>query len=201
LFGAETLIAFDILRIENGKAAEHWDNLQVPPTQTASGRSMTDGSVEIVDFEKTEENKAFVERFWTEVFVLGLVEKLAEFISSEPGAFIQHDPLITDGIDGLAEALKTFAENGKLYSYTKIHKILGEGNFVFSMSEGKIGEVPSAFFDLVRVENGKIVEHWNTVMEIPNQWAHENGSNIFTNLITDYWFRFNSCMNGHSVKF
>ena len=39
-FGAETQVAFDIFRVEDGKLAEHWDNLQpaVPADQTASGQ-------------------------------------------------------------------------------------------------------------------------------------------------------------------
>lgn len=44
-FGAPTLVSFDVFRIEDGILVEHWDNLQAPPAETASGRSMTDGAM------------------------------------------------------------------------------------------------------------------------------------------------------------
>jgi len=43
------------------------------------------------------------------------------------------------------------------------------------MSEGTFGGAPTAFFDLFRVDNGKIVEHWDIISEIPDEMAHENG--------------------------
>ena len=60
LFGAETLVAFDVFRVEDGKLAEHWDNLQVPGAPNASGRTMVDGETEVRDLDKTAENKALV---------------------------------------------------------------------------------------------------------------------------------------------
>lgn len=43
------------------------------------------------------------------------------------------------------------------------------------MSEGTFGEAPTAYYDLLRVENGLIVEHWDVIQEIPAQMAHDNG--------------------------
>ena len=57
-FGADTMAAFDVFRVSEGKVAEHWDNLQPVPETTVSGRGMTDGPTEIIDLDKTEENKA-----------------------------------------------------------------------------------------------------------------------------------------------
>lgn len=34
-------------------------------------------------------------------------------------------------------ALKYFADNGLTMQYDELHKVLGEGNFVLTMSEGK----------------------------------------------------------------
>ncbi len=48
--------------------------------------------------------------------------------------------------------------------YTKNHLLLGQGNFVLEVSEGSFGSNPTAYYDLFRVENGKIAEHWD-VME------------------------------------
>lgn len=45
------------------------------------------------------------------------------------------------------------------------------------MSEGKFGGKPTAYYDLFRVENNKIVEHWDVLETIPakDQWKNKNG--------------------------
>jgi hypothetical protein len=40
-------------------------------------------------------------------------------------------------------------------------RTVAEGNFVFAASEGTFGGKPTAFFDLFRVDNGKVAEHWD----------------------------------------
>ena len=53
--------------------------------------------------------------------------------------------------------------------YDKVHKILGEGNFVLVASEGTFGGKHTAFYDLFRVANGKIAEHWDCTKREPFQ--------------------------------
>ncbi len=62
--------------------------------------------------------------------------------------------------------------------YQKLHMVVGEGNFVLAVSEGKFGKGdPTAFYDLFRLENGLIVEHWDVITTIPpkSEWKNENG--------------------------
>ena len=71
-----------------------------------------------------------------------------------------------------------FLENNLLLQYNKIHKVLGEGNFVLTLSEGKFGKGNHvAYYDLFRVEAGKFVEHWDIIETIPVQaeWKNNNG--------------------------
>ncbi len=175
MFGAPTLVSFDVLRVEDGVLAEHWDNLQAPPTTTASGRSMTDGPTEITDRDKTTENKAIVEGFVTDVFLGGDLSKAADYIIAEPGAYLQHNPLVPDGLDAVGAAFAQLAAAGQGLSFSDLHLIVAEGNFVFTITEGAMGDVPTAFFDLWRVEDGKIVEHWDTIEAIPDEMVHDNG--------------------------
>jgi predicted SnoaL-like aldol condensation-catalyzing enzyme len=49
------------------------------------------------------------------------------------------------------------------------HKVIGEGNFVLSISEGNHGKKPTAFYDLFRLDQGKIVEQWSVSQEIPQE--------------------------------
>lgn len=177
LFGAETLVAFDVFRVQDGQLAEHWDNLQPPRAETASGRSMTDGPTEVTDLDQTEANRALIEDFTQTVLIGGAFDRLPEYIVSEPGAYQQHNPDLADGLDGLSAGFAALAEAGQAITYTKVHSIVAEGNFVFTMSEGTMGETSTAFFDLFRIEDGMIVEHWDTIDAIPpdEEMAHDNG--------------------------
>lgn len=174
-FGAESLVAFDIFRVEDGKLAEHWDNLQpaVPADQTASGRSMTDGPTEVTDHHKTAANKTLVTNFIDAVLYGKAPETITDYIS--PDNYAQHNPLVADGLDGLGAALQAMADAGTPMSYKETHIVVAEGNFVFAASEGYLGDQHTAFFDLFRVEDDKIVEHWDTLSPIPTEFAHENG--------------------------
>jgi hypothetical protein len=53
----------------------------------------------------------------------------------------------------------------------------GEGNFVLVVSEGAFAGKPTAFYDLFRVDNGKIAEHWDTIETIlpKESWKNSNG--------------------------
>lgn len=169
-------IGFDIFRYEDGKIVEHWDNLQETPTgPNPSGHTMTDGPTEPEDLEQTEENKQLVRQFVEDILVNGHLDKLADYYDGDH--YIQHNPQIADGLTGLGQALQFMAEHGITMRYDKIHKVLGEGNFVLVVSEGSFSEQPTAFFDLFRVENGKIAEHWDTLETIPpeTEWQNQNG--------------------------
>lgn len=174
-FGADEIAAFDVFRIEDGKLAEHWDNLQPVPAETASGRTMFDGPTQVTDLELTAANKAHVEGFIQDVFLDGNVQNAGNYIVSEPGAYMQHNPLVGDGLDQLAAAFAFLEENGQGFSFSEVHMVVAEGNFVFTMTEGAMGDVPTAFFDLWRLEDGMIVEHWDTIETIPDEMVHDNG--------------------------
>lgn len=168
-------IGFDIFRFENGLIVEHWDNLQETATETASGRSMIDGPAEVKDLDKTEENKALIKNLLNDVFFGANPEKITEYISTEQ--YDQHNPGVKDGLAGLGEALATLAEAGMPMVYEKNHIILGEGNFVLSVSEGIFMNEKVSFYDLFRIENSKVVEHWDTIekMTLASEAKNDNG--------------------------
>lgn len=167
-FGANQVVAFDLWRVEDGKVAEHWDSIIPVYKETASGRSQTDGATEVTDVEKTDVNKKLVERFVREVLISEDFSKMSTYIRD--GVYAQHNPVVEDG----PEALQRVISKSGLKNH-KIHRVVGEGNFVLTQSEGDWDGTPYAIYDLFRVEDGFIVEHWDVLQEIPSEMAHENG--------------------------
>jgi len=168
--------AFDIFRFEAGKIVEHWDNLAEITPPNPSGRTQLDGETSITDLDKTAANKALIKGFVTDVLINGEADKLTDYVN--PTKYLQHNSGIADGLDGLGAALQYFAANNLLLQYDKIHQVLGEGNFVLTVSEGKFGSGDHvAYYDLFRLEAGKIVEHWDIIETIPAKadWKNDNG--------------------------
>jgi len=169
-------IGFDVFRFENGLIVEHWDNLQEKPSApNPSGRTMIDGPTKPAAGANTSASKALVAGFVDDILVHGRMEKLTSYLSTE--TYHQHNPAIADGLSGLGEALAAMAKAGITMKYTRVHKVLGEGDFVLTMSEGFFGGKHVAFYDLFRVQGGRIVEHWDTIEAIPpqEQWKNRNG--------------------------
>ena len=169
-------IGFDVFRFEDGKIVEHWDNLQAKPnTPNPSGHTMLDGSTQIVDLDKTEANKTLVSQFVNDILVNGKMDKIGNYITADH--YTQHNPQIADGLSGLGKALEYMASQGVSMTFSKVHKVLGEGNFVLTISEGTFAGNHTSFYDLFRVEQGKIVEHWDVIETIPakEEWKNNNG--------------------------
>ncbi len=171
-------IGFDIFRYENGLIVEHWDNLQDTPAHpNPSKHSMIDGPTAVADLDKTDANKRLVEGFVQDILVNGRMEKLAGYFDGDH--YIQHNPQIADGLSGLGSALEAMAKQGITMTYERVHQVLGQGNFVLTVSEGRLGGAHTSFYDLFRVENGRIAEHWDTIETIAPQSDWKNGNGKF----------------------
>ncbi|MGX1852353.1 nuclear transport factor 2 family protein [Streptomyces sp. NPDC055299] len=172
-FGPQPLVAFDLFRVDaNGKLAEHWDALTPLVADTAAGRSQTDGPAAPSDLDTTEANRALVTEFAEKVLKGADYSVLTDYISTE--TYLQHNPEAADGLDGFGAAAAKWAEQGKNLVYRTVHKIVAEGDFVLLQSEGEFG-VPVVYWDLFRVADGKIVEHWDVIAPIPAELPHSNG--------------------------
>lgn len=171
-------VGFDIFRFEEGLIVEHWDNLAEITPPNASGRTQLDGTTAITDLDKTEQNKAMVKNFVTDVLMKGEGDKTTVYVSTEE--YLQHNSAVADGLDGLGAALQYFADNNLVMEYDTIHKVLGEGNFVLTVSEGKFGKGDhTSYYDLFRVADGKIVEHWDVIETIAPEDQRKNNNGKF----------------------
>ena len=61
--------------------------------------------------------------------------------------------------------------------YDTIHQVLAQGNYVLAVSEGTFGGAPTSYYDLWRIENGKVTEHWDVMETIAERdtWQNQNG--------------------------
>ena len=74
-------------------------------------------------------------------------------------------------------ALTALAEQGIQMIYDTVHQVLAQGNYVLAVSEGTFGGAPTSYYDLWRVENGKVAEHWDVMETIAAKetWQNQNG--------------------------
>jgi predicted SnoaL-like aldol condensation-catalyzing enzyme len=165
-FGGPT---FDMFRVEGGRLVEHWDAAAVGPGPNASGRSALDGDSVVRDVEQSGSNEALVLEFVERVLVNGAHEAIGQYVSP---ALIEHDPESSDGSDAYVVNLQDRA-----VTYRQVHHAIGDGNLVFVLSEGAVGATDVAHYDLFRVEDTLIVEHWNGRRNVPA--STQSGLGIF----------------------
>ncbi|WP_251178998.1 nuclear transport factor 2 family protein [Adlercreutzia agrestimuris] len=175
--GAGDQVAFDIFRFnEDGKIAEHWDNLaDLASEPNPAGRTQIDGVTEASEKDKTEANRAVVEDFLVDVMQGKHPEKTAKYFDGD--TYLQHNTGIADGLSGLGAALEALGKQSIAMVYDTTHMVLADGNMVLAVSEGTFAGEPTSYYDLWRVENGKITEHWDVMETIanPDTWANDNG--------------------------
>jgi predicted SnoaL-like aldol condensation-catalyzing enzyme len=89
--------------------------------------------------------------------------------------YIQHNPNAADGAEGFRE-LFTFM--GKEYPKfrVEIKRVFVEGDMVAVHVRSANGPTPNgeAGVDIFRLEDGKIVEHWDVIQPIPDSIPHGN---------------------------
>jgi predicted SnoaL-like aldol condensation-catalyzing enzyme len=89
--------------------------------------------------------------------------------------YIQHNPTAVDGRAGLEAWLKDF----KL-AYpnlrAEVKRVIAEGDYVVLHVNGINGPNPNgaAVIDIFRLENGKVVEHWDVIQDIPAEVLNDN---------------------------
>ena len=168
-------VAFDIFRFdENGKIAEHWDNLAAKAEPNPSGHTQIDGTLEKKDVNK-EETREVVSNFVRDVLRGENLDKLTSYFEGDN--YIQHNISIADGLSGLGAALEALGKQGIRMIYDKTYFVLADGDYALAVSEGTFGGIPTSYYDLFRVENGKIAEHWDVMETIAAKetWQNQNG--------------------------
>lgn len=118
------------------------------------------------------DNKQMVEYFWNEVFNKHNTSVIDNMIAPD---YIQHNPGFQDGRqafeDGIEGFLKEFPQ-----SKAEIKHAGADGDLVFIHNHIALNDADrgQATVDIFRVKDGKIVEHWDVIQDIPEKAENNN---------------------------
>lgn len=123
-----------------------------------------------------KKNLNLVLNFYNEAFGQHDVSAVDRYVSS---GYIQHNPHVPDGLQGLKDFLVPFNANKKKGPVDIRHSAAME-DFVWLhvKTTGFKGE-PWAIVDIYRIEDGKIAEHWDVIQEIPPMSESKNSHPMF----------------------
>lgn len=116
-----------------------------------------------------------MEDFLYDVMQGNNLDKTPDYFDGD--TYIQHNTGIADGLSGLGAALEALGKQGIQMIYDQTYQVLADGNYGLAVSEGSFGGAHTSYYDLFRVENGKIVEHWDVMETIADKstWQNQNG--------------------------
>ena len=119
-----------------------------------------------------EANRAAVLAFYEK----GLNQKDADAALAYVGnRYVQHNPNAPDGPDGFRKFIGFLREKFPS-SHSEVKRSFVDGDFVILHvhSVREPGSRGRAIVDIFKLENGKIVEHWDVVQDIPENPANNN---------------------------
>jgi predicted SnoaL-like aldol condensation-catalyzing enzyme len=157
-FMGKRMAVIDLYRLEHGQLAEHWDAGQLQPEYENTLITMTNGIAVIEDAADAQSNKEIIQQFYNDVLIQGNLSDAKEYFTP---AFIEHN------------TAKGLVDNPSVE--IKVHKVIGEGNFVLTQCECKAGDKTIAQYNIFKMEEDKIAEHWSVEQEVPETMAHPNG--------------------------
>ncbi len=120
-----------------------------------------------------EKNKQTVMAFYQAALNEKDINKAIQFIGDR---YIQHNPNAADGVQGL-RAYVQFLREKFPDSQSNIKRIIAEGDYI-TLHVHALREKNTrgfAIIDIFKLENNKIVEHWDVIQEIPEKSANDNG--------------------------
>jgi predicted SnoaL-like aldol condensation-catalyzing enzyme len=118
--------------------------------------------------QKLIDNKKMVAEFYQELFGDKNIEAIDKYIGDE---YIQHNPLLPDGKEVLKNAFSQWFKDAPK-DKIDIRHLSADGDLVYIHTRAKFGNKVSSVLDIFRIENGKIVEHWDVIQEVPEKSAN-----------------------------
>jgi predicted SnoaL-like aldol condensation-catalyzing enzyme len=117
-----------------------------------------------------ESNKKIVIEFYQELFGDKNIDAINKYIGDK---YIQHNPGLPDGKEALINAAEVWFKDAPKEKVDFQH-IAADGDLVVLHVRSKSGPKVRAVVDIFRIENGKIVEHWDVIQEVPDKSANDH---------------------------
>jgi predicted SnoaL-like aldol condensation-catalyzing enzyme len=124
------------------------------------------------DAKRMEDNKKNVVQFYEAAINKKDFDAAVKYIGSR---YTQHNPRAADGPDGLKAFLAYLRDKFPDY-HSEIKRVFADGDFVIVHVHNvpTPGSRGNAIVDIYKLEDGKIVEHWDVRQEIPETSANSN---------------------------
>jgi predicted SnoaL-like aldol condensation-catalyzing enzyme len=124
------------------------------------------------DASQMDANKKVVVEFYDAAINQKNFEAASKFLGPR---YTQHNPRAADGPEGLKAFLAFLREKFPDY-HSEIKRVFADGDYVILHVHNvpTAGSRGNAIIDIFKLENGKIVEHWDVRQEIPEQAANAN---------------------------
>ncbi|MEV5498520.1 nuclear transport factor 2 family protein [Nonomuraea fuscirosea] len=118
-------------------------------------------------------NKQTVLDFYEAAFNEKDFDTVAELVGDK---YTQHNPQIADGPDGLQARLRHLKETFPALR-VEVRRLLAEDDYVVGhvYAVREPGQRGTAIMDIFRLEDGKLIEHWDVMQEIPAEALNPNG--------------------------
>ena len=125
------------------------------------------------DARQMEENKKIVAAFYDAAVNQKDFEKASQYLGAR---YTQHNPLAADGREGF-KGFITFLKDKFPNNRSEIKRIFADGDYVIVHVHAvrEPGTRGNAIVDIFKLENGKVVEHWDVRQDIPEKAANDNG--------------------------
>jgi predicted SnoaL-like aldol condensation-catalyzing enzyme len=122
---------------------------------------------------KLASNKQTVLDFYEAAFNNKDVDAALRLIADR---YAQHNPLIADGVDGLQARLSYLKDQFPALR-VEVKRLVAEDDYVVAQVHAVRvpGQRGTAIIDIFKLEDGKLVEHWDVLQEIPEEALNQNG--------------------------
>ena len=125
------------------------------------------------DAKQMEENKKTVAALYDAVLNQKDFDKASQYLGPR---YTQHNPNAADGPEGLKSFI-AFLKDKFPNNKSEIKRIFADGDYVIVHVHAvrEPGTRGNAIVDIFKLENGKVVEHWDVIQPVPEKTANNNG--------------------------
>ena len=120
---------------------------------------------------QTETNKQIAITAYQRIFGDLDITGVDEYLSKD---FIQHNPTLPDGPEGVEGVIQMLLSQGVPKQKVIFKHVVAEDDIVILHTRTEMGGKGWRFIDIYRIENGKLAEHWDAMMQMPDAPANNN---------------------------